>query len=187
MITTVIYHTITTLAVETTILPGDMCVLELILLILKILVYGLGVAATIGVVIAGIQYMTARDNESQVAESKKRLFNIVIGLASWAIMWTVMNWLIPGGMSLDASAEHDKLCPVEISDSTLGWDAPSSSGGNSGGNQGSSGSNNNQGSNGSQGNNSNNSTGGNGGGSNTTCGSDTYVNVHVNGVVRRSE
>lgn len=89
------------LAVETSILPPDMDIQGLLLLILKILVYGLGAAATIGVVIAGIQYLTARDNESQVSAAKTRLLNIVIGLVAWAVMWTVMNWLIPGGMTIN--------------------------------------------------------------------------------------
>ena len=96
--------------VSTSILPGDMCIKELLFLILKILVYGLGAAATVGVVIAGIQYMTARDNESQVSAAKTRLLNIVIGLVAWAVMWTVMNWLIPGGMTLDMNQGHDALC-----------------------------------------------------------------------------
>lgn len=96
--------------VSTSILPGNMCIKELLFLILKILVYGLGAAATVGVVIAGIQYMTARDNESQVSAAKTRLLNIVIGLVAWAVMWTVMNWLIPGGMTLDMNQGHDALC-----------------------------------------------------------------------------
>lgn len=99
--------------VSTSILPGEMCIKELLFLILKILVYGLGAAATVGVVIAGIQYMTARDNESQVSASKQRLLNIVIGLVAWAVMWTVMNWLVPGGMTFDMSAGHDELCADE--------------------------------------------------------------------------
>ncbi len=90
--------------VSTSILPGDMDVKGMLLLIFKILVYGLGAAATVGVVIAGIQYMTARDNESQVAAAKQRLLNIVIGLVAWAVMWTVMNWLVPGGMSLSGNS-----------------------------------------------------------------------------------
>lgn len=104
--------------VSTSILPGDMCIKELLFLILKILVYGLGAAATVGVVIAGIQYMTARDNESQVAAAKQRLLNIVIGLIAWAVMWTVMNWLIPGGMSFDMNQSHQELCPETPPSST---------------------------------------------------------------------
>ncbi len=158
-----------TFAVETSILPENMCIAGLLLLILKILVYGLGAAATVGVVIAGIQYMTARDNESQVAAAKQRLLNIVIGLVAWAVMWTVMNWLIPGGMTLDTSQSFAEVCPEDQTDSNNGGSA-------SGGNASSGG--NNTGT--------NNSTGGNQGNNNNQGGNDTsQSNNHtVNGVTK---
>lgn len=87
--------------VKTSILPEGMDIGGLLSLILKILVYGLGAAATIGVVVAGIMYLTARDNEAQVAAAKKRLFDVVIGLVAWALMWTVLNWLIPGSLDFN--------------------------------------------------------------------------------------
>jgi len=83
------------LAVETNILGDDMTIEGLLELVRNILLYGLGAAAVIGVIIAGIQYMTARDNEQQVAKAKKRLLDVVIGLVAWAALWTVLTWLIP--------------------------------------------------------------------------------------------
>ena len=65
-------------------------------LILAVLVYGLGAAAVVGVIWAGILYLTARDNEQQVARAKMRLFEVAIGIAAWAVMFSVLNWLIPG-------------------------------------------------------------------------------------------
>ena len=87
-------------AVETSILPDTMDIQGILKLVLNILVYGLGAAAVLGVIIAGIQYMTARDDVAQVAKAKKRLIEIVIGLVAWALMFTVLNWLIPGGLSI---------------------------------------------------------------------------------------
>lgn len=87
-------------AVETSILPDNFGIEDILKLILSILVYGLGAAAVLGVVIAGIQYMTARDDVAQVAKAKKRLIEIVIGLVAWALMFTVLNWLIPGGLTI---------------------------------------------------------------------------------------
>lgn len=86
--------------VDTSILPGDMDINGILRLVLNILVYGLGAAAVLGVIIAGIQYMTARDDVAQVAKAKKRLIEIVIGLVAWALMFTVLNWLIPGGLTI---------------------------------------------------------------------------------------
>lgn len=74
---------------------------EILRLILNIMTAGIGVLATVGIVITGIQWMTSRDNEATVVKAKSRLFNIVIGLAVWFLMWIVLSWLLPGGIVLD--------------------------------------------------------------------------------------
>jgi len=93
------------LAIETNILPNkidgkDTDIEGILKLVLSILVYGIGVAAVVGVVVAGIMYLTARDSEAQVAAAKKRLYEVVLGLILWVAMWSLLNWLIPGGISL---------------------------------------------------------------------------------------
>lgn len=85
---------------ETTILPNDMDIMGILKLVLNILVYGLGVAAVLGTVIAAIMYLTARDNEQQVAKAKTRLYEVVIGLVAWAVMWGLLQWLLPGGLQI---------------------------------------------------------------------------------------
>lgn len=65
---------------------------------ITILTYGVGIAATVGLVIAAIMYITARDDASQLAKAKTRILEIVIGLAIYAAMWSVASWLIPGGV-----------------------------------------------------------------------------------------
>lgn len=94
----------------TSILPGEWCesdvsgdasqngVWEILQLVLNIMTAGVGVLATIGLVISGIQWMTARDNEAQIVKAKSRIFNIVIGIVVWALMWVVLSWLMPGGL-----------------------------------------------------------------------------------------
>ncbi len=85
------------MAVDTSILPDSVTDIQtLLILIVKILFYGLGAAAVIGVVVAGILYLTARDNEQQVTKAKTRLVEIVIGLVAWALMWSLLHFLIPG-------------------------------------------------------------------------------------------
>ena len=86
-------------AVETNVLPAT-DIEGILNLVLDILVYGIGVAAVIGVVVAGILYLTARDNEAQAATAKRRLLEIVIGLIIWAAMWSILKLLIPGGVKI---------------------------------------------------------------------------------------
>lgn len=66
--------------------------------VLTVLTYGVGIAGTFGIVISGIQYMTAKDNAGQMAAAKTRLIAIVIGLAVYAVMWAFLQWLLPGGI-----------------------------------------------------------------------------------------
>ena len=87
----------------TAILPQSWCeggegINEILNLALNVMTMGVGILATVGIVISGIQWMTARDNESQIVKAKSRLFNIVIGIALWGIMYLLLAWLTPGGL-----------------------------------------------------------------------------------------
>ena len=83
-------------AADRNVLTGVNSIDDLLNLIVDILVYGLGAAATIGVVIAGILYLTARDNPQQAAKAKTRLIEIAIGLGAWAAMYALLRFLLPG-------------------------------------------------------------------------------------------
>lgn len=89
----------------TSILPGEWCdedsgngVFEILNLVLNIMTAGIGIIATIGLIIVGIQWMTARDKEDQIVKAKSRLQNIVIGILVWGLLWLFLSWLIPGGV-----------------------------------------------------------------------------------------
>ena len=87
-------------AIETTVLDCDgedgiFCILNTVL---TVLTWGVGIAATVGLVLSGIQYASARDNAEQTAKAMKRIVGIVIGLLVYAMMWGLLNWLIPGGL-----------------------------------------------------------------------------------------
>lgn len=86
---------------------GDTClyddgngsiVFSVLNVILQILTWGVGIAGTIGIVITGITYMTARDDVAQMTKAKNRLIQIIIGLAVYAVMWALLQWLLPGGV-----------------------------------------------------------------------------------------
>ncbi len=67
-------------------------------IVLNVLMFGVGIAGTLGIVISGIMYLTARDNEAQMTKAKSRLINIAIGLIAYAVMWAFLQWLLPGGI-----------------------------------------------------------------------------------------
>lgn len=71
---------------------GVMCLLKLVVDILSI---GIGILGVIGISVVGIQYLTARGSEEQVRKSKKRLLDISIGLAAYAVLYALLRWLLP--------------------------------------------------------------------------------------------
>ena len=63
--------------------------------VVNIMSIGVGILGVIGISITGIQYLTAGGNEDQVRKAKRRMFEIVIGLAAYAIAAALLNWLLP--------------------------------------------------------------------------------------------
>lgn len=68
---------------------------ELINLVIGILTGAIVVAGTIGIIICGVLWMTARDNEAQVMKAKKRMLDIVIGVVAWVLLSLLANLFIP--------------------------------------------------------------------------------------------
>lgn len=71
---------------------GIACVIRLVVNILTILV---GIAGVIGIVVVGIQYITAGGNEEQTRKAKRRLFEIILGLVAYAGVYGLAQWLLP--------------------------------------------------------------------------------------------
>lgn len=65
--------------------------------IIDIMSMGIGILGVIGIIVVGIQYLTARENETQVQKSKRRIGEIVIGLVAFAVLFALTQWLLPGG------------------------------------------------------------------------------------------
>lgn len=72
---------------------GIECVLKLVVEILGI---GVGILGVIGISVSGIQYLTAGGNEEKTRKAKRRIFEIVIGLAAYAVLHTALLWLVKG-------------------------------------------------------------------------------------------
>ena len=92
--------TVTPPKCETILLPQSWCdddsgdgIKNMIKFAVDLLTGGVVVVGTIGIVICGYIWMTARDNEAQVAKAKKRLIEIVIGMAVFVAIDLVVNLL----------------------------------------------------------------------------------------------
>lgn len=87
-------------AAETAILDGNKGIPGVIQLVVDIFSILIGVVGVIGIVYVGIQYMTAGGNEEKTRKAKRRLFEIVIGLAAYAAGYLLLKWLLPGDWSI---------------------------------------------------------------------------------------
>lgn len=64
--------------------------------VVNILTVGVLILGMIGITISGMQYLSAGGNEEQVRKSKRRIFEIVIGMAAFILMYAFLSFLIPG-------------------------------------------------------------------------------------------
>jgi hypothetical protein len=71
-------------------------IFEILDLVVTILTYGVGVLAIGAVVFAGIKYASAGGSEERVRSAKKMIFDTVIGLLCYAVLWTALKWLVLG-------------------------------------------------------------------------------------------
>ena len=74
---------------------GKGSIYNLVELIINIASVAAGVLAAIGITVVGIQYLTAGGNEEKTRKAKRRMLEIVIGLAVYAVFAAILNWLLP--------------------------------------------------------------------------------------------
>ena len=71
---------------------------SLLLTTINILSAGIGLAALGGIVYGSILYTTAAGNAEQVKKALEFIRNVVIGLVAYALMFALLNFIIPGGL-----------------------------------------------------------------------------------------
>ena len=72
---------------------GITCIL---MFVVDILTAGVGIVGTIGIGIAGVQYLTAGGNEEQTRKAKRRIFEIVFGLFAYVLIYAFLRFILPG-------------------------------------------------------------------------------------------
>lgn len=80
-------------------IPGDdgkgTAIKEILKIVVRVMTIGMGILATTGIMITGIQYLTAAGNEEQARKAKRRLLEIVIGVAVYVVIFALLTFLIP--------------------------------------------------------------------------------------------
>lgn len=62
-------------------------------LIVNILTVIAGVLAVVSISVVGMQYLRAGRNEASIKKTKRRMFEIIIGLTSYAVVTVVLRWI----------------------------------------------------------------------------------------------
>jgi hypothetical protein len=92
---------------------------NIIKLVISLFTGAVVVAGTIGIIICGITWMTARDNEAQVVKAKMRIAEIVVGIAFFILLSFIMNLIIPqSSSSFEDTIEGNTSNIVPSNDST---------------------------------------------------------------------
>lgn len=68
----------------------------LLMNVVDILSVGVGILGVIGITVVGLQYLTAGGSEEKVRTAKRRMFEIVIGLVAYVLIYAILKWLLPG-------------------------------------------------------------------------------------------
>ncbi|MBR2994681.1 hypothetical protein IKF32_02075 [Candidatus Saccharibacteria bacterium] len=63
--------------------------------IVDIMTIGIGILGIIGITIVGIQYLTAGGSEEKTRKAKRRMFEIIIGLIAYVVIYALLKWLMP--------------------------------------------------------------------------------------------
>ena len=63
--------------------------------VVDILTVCIGILGVIGITIVGIQYLTASGNEEKLKKAKRRMFEIIIGLVAYVLIYSFLRWLLP--------------------------------------------------------------------------------------------
>jgi len=76
----------------------DSGVWGLLLIAINILTAGIGVAAVAGIVYGSVLYTSAGGSPEQVKKAMGIISNVAIGIVAYALMYALLNFIIPGGL-----------------------------------------------------------------------------------------
>ena len=101
-----------------TALFGEVCdscngsaTMQILAYVLRIMTYGVGILAVIGLLVFGVKYLTAHDNEALAQKARRHLFEVLIGIASYIVLVSITGWLLPGNLTTTMLGGNPGSCP----------------------------------------------------------------------------
>ena len=73
-------------------------IMGLLVTILNWLSIGVALVVVGGIIYGGITYSTANGDSGRVEAAIRQIRNAVIALLMYFAMWSLLNWLVPGGL-----------------------------------------------------------------------------------------
>ena len=70
-------------------------IISILNLVVNVMTIGVGILGVMGITIVGIQYLTAGGSEERTRKAKRRMFEIIVGIVAYVIVYSLLNWLIP--------------------------------------------------------------------------------------------
>ena len=98
--------------------------------IIDILAYGIGIAAIIGIAVSGLTYLSANGNQEKLTKSKRRIYEITIGVVAYALLYAGLNFLLPGG-KFNADSPCSASTSTKSTTGTNSWQSSYSQNGES--------------------------------------------------------
>lgn len=78
--------------------PNNCPIVGRIVLAINVMSAAVGLVIIAVIVFSGIQYSSSRDDPQAVSAAKSRILNSIIALVVFIFSWTILQWLIPGGV-----------------------------------------------------------------------------------------
>jgi hypothetical protein len=73
-------------------------IVELLVEVINFLAVGVGLVVMITLIIGGVQYILSQGNPQKTAAARDKIVSALGALALYALMFAIIQWLIPGGV-----------------------------------------------------------------------------------------
>ena len=97
---------------------GNNDIMDVVKFVVGMLAGGVTFIGIVGIVICGVMYLTARDNEAQVAKAKKRLIDVIIGVVIWVLFAFgangILTLLVPKAEGVEITEMQTQIIDKEI-------------------------------------------------------------------------